>query len=134
MKRRGQIALADRLVRLRRTPEQLQRLSLRGGGEGHVGDALVASTSRHLGREHVLSTDLAAVPQFGQLLGRQHLLELCSRFACLRRMRLIGNHREPLSLGCRQLAYLLQCKREGLNGADDDFLTSYKRLCKLTTL
>src|SRR6266404_4180002 len=134
MKRRGQIVLANRLVGLWRPPEQLQRLGLWGGGEGYVGDALVTGAGRHLGRQQVFGADLATILQLGKLLGGQHLLELRGGLAGLRGMCLVRDHREPLALGRRELAYLFEREGEGLNGADNDLFARRERLGELSAL
>ena len=114
--------------------EQLQRLGLGRGGERDVGEARRTATRLHLRGEQRLGVHLAAVLQCRPFLGRQQLLQLGRRLAGLRAVRLVGNHREALALGRRQFLYRLQGEREGLDGADDDFLAVLQCLGKLLAL
>src|ERR1700730_1120377 len=95
---------------------------------------LSLAPSSHLSRKHVFRAELAPISQLRKLLRREHVLELCSGFAGLGRVRLIGDDRERLALGGGQLANLFERKGERLDCADDDLLASSKRLRQLTTL
>src|SRR5258705_290115 len=49
-------------------------------------------------------------------------------------MCLVSDDRKPLALCRCELPNLLQCKRKGLDGADDDLLACLQRLRKLSAL
>ena len=82
----------------------------------------VVGTRGHLRRQDVFGADLAAVAELLQFLGGQHGLQLGGRFAGLRAVRLVGDHREAFALGRGQLPHLLQGKGKRLDRADDDLL------------
>ncbi|MNS11095.1 hypothetical protein D3C72_426270 [compost metagenome] len=122
------------LPRLVLAPEQLHGFGLGGGGEGDVGDALVARAARHLRGQDVLVRHLAAVAQGGDLLGGQDFLQLGRGLAGLTGVGLVGDDGEGLALGRRQFADLLQRIGEGLDSADDDLLSGRQRLGQLAAL
>ncbi|MNL48180.1 hypothetical protein D3C87_1710190 [compost metagenome] len=116
-------------------PEELQRLALRGSGESDVGQSLRGTCPRlHLRCKQSLGIHFAAILKLGPFLRGQELLQLGCRLARLRAVGLVGNHCEALALRCGQLLHGLQGEREGLDGANDDFLAAFECQAKLGAL
>ena len=121
---RRQVAGTGRLSGVRPAAEQLQRLGLGRGGEGHVGDAAAAGAGGHVGGEQVVDRHLAAISQVGQFGGGEHLAQFEGGVAGLRAVGLIGDHREALAAGGGELLHFFDEGREGLDGADHDLLVA----------
>ena len=113
------------------TTEALDRLGLGRGGEGEVADRAVFGPRLHPGQQYILGRELLAL---GQLLGGQHLRQVARGRAGLRRVRLVGDHREGAPLQARLLADRVEHEREGLQGDDDDRRVGFQRLRQLLGL
>ena len=124
MEGRRQVAWPGRLIGVGPAAEQLHRLGLGRGGEGHVGDAAAAGAGGHVGGEQVVDRHLAAIGQVGQVGSGEHLAQLEGGVAGLGAVGLIGDHREALAAGGGELLHFFDEGREGLDGADHDFLVA----------
>ena len=102
--------------------EQLQRLGLRGGGEREEGDVLRLGALGHLGRQHRLDVDLAAVGEVLDLLGGEDALQLARRRPVCEEWASSAMTANFLPFRPVVVADLVQREREGLDGDDDDEL------------
>lgn len=120
VKRPGLVLLRSRLARVGEAPEQLERLALRGGGEGVVGEVRGGALGLDARGKHVLGAqrEVFAVVLAGFLA--QDCLHLVGGVARLRGVRFVGDDGVAAPLEADAVLDGLKDEGESLDRDDDD--------------